>query len=688
MAKNIKDIKEQSIAKVNAALSVLQLFPSLLSSNTSLSYNVSTNPFQYIMDLLKPIIGYDKIINLISKFITWQLPVIEASVKTLLIAKMKDIISCSINPFLNDEIIKNGVAFSIDEIDIVDTFKYSPFDKKVGYLYYFQHANVITNYNRSNSNKTNVPQNPEECKNSDDMNCLLWFMINKANKRYTWKPKKCRNNDYREDYPYEQYDNDGNVNKTKKCDGIVTFEFNERANSMKDAYGNDFQMQTPYNNILHVFIGDARENMKDSAGLMAEAANYETQIDQEQTKIDKYSEKIAQIKNEIEKKQEEQIELEQNYAGEKISQLEYTKEALKISTSLKLKQAELELVETQREVSLTVKNTVQNALSNAKSQIKKATDIYFPFLDAKNHRNYYYGRTLIEWNLDYIWSLSLFDPKSLTARLIDCLTGVLTIDLNLSYKQQLIKNEVSKMVQKITESDDLVVSDCFFSFSNDAYDEMSRTAELRKAGFYTNNGDETSAVQINAESILSGLNELNTSTSQEQMQTVIEGTLTELSKMVTNTEYEYFDNVNYGIQLNFIEQIMNALAYALVMSVLSPKVYLLLLINLKIIGRQSNFNLTEFINQYKQLIADLIRSIRDQLLTYLKEELMKLIKDIVKQIAKKITVEQAQYYARLIKQLLNCLKLFKSGTFDFSIDDVDYADIYDEETTSSKNKEC
>ena len=91
------------------------------------------------------------------------------------------------------------------------------------------------------------------------------------------------------------------------------------------------------------------------------------------------------------------------------------------------------------------------------------------------------------------------------------------------------------------------------------------------------------------------------------------------------------DKVNFGIQMNFIENILNSLAYTLVMSVLSPKVYLLLLINLKIIGRESNFNLEGFLGQYKQLIADLIRSIRDQLLEYLQRELMMIIGDLVKE---------------------------------------------------------
>ena len=284
-------------------------------------------------------------------------------------------------------------------------------------------------------------------------------------------------------------------------------------------------------------------------------------------------------------------------------------------------------------------------------------------------------------------SLKLFDEKSLAARLLDSLTACLTIDLSFSYKRLLIKNEVKKMVNMITESDDLVVSDCFFTFSNDDYDAMSRQAELRKAGLLTINGDETSAVKINAEDILNSLNQINEDSNKETIQTIIEGTITNLSKELTDTSYLSTDKANFGIQMNFIENLLDSLAYVIVCSVLSPKVYLLLLINLKIIGRETNFDLEGFIGQYKQLIADLIRSIRDQLLDYLMREIMIIIGDLVKEITIKLSVEQARYYARLIKRLIDCFR--KHGrSLDFNVDNVDYADILPEEQEEPKNNDC
>ena len=126
------------------------------------------------------------------------------------------------------------------------------------------------------------------------------------------------------------------------------------------------------------------------------------------------------------------------------------------------------------------------------------------------------------------------------------------------------------------------------------------------------------------------------------------------------------------------------------MTVLSPKVYLLLLINLKIIGRETNFNIEGFIDQYKQLLVDIVRSIRDHILEYLTSELMKIVGDIVKQLTIKLSLEQVLYWQRLYKKIMDCWKYRKQKNnfnIDFNIDNVDYADIYDQET-EPENNEC
>lgn len=654
---DVKQIKSEALATIDAAISILNRYPDLGEANTELSFNTSTNPFQFLMDLFKTTEGYNKLIECVSKFISVELEVVESAVKGLLIAKLKDIISCSVNPFFTEEILRNGIVFNVEEIDITDVLRYSPLDKKVGRYFYFG---------------TEEAEMPDDLITCDDMDAFIWFMINKANRRYVWKPKKNRKDEeYSENYDTKE--------KLKKEDGIVTFEYHEHSQNLIDAYGNDYRLQTPYNNCLHVFIGDVRET--ESATYSLRTA--ETGLRQKETDIKLFNNKLENKEYKLQTLQEDKIILEQRFESGEIEEKEFKKEYKKLNTKIANTERDINDLNNLRQKAYAAKQRFQYTIG----EIQKTTAWYFPFINPNKNRNYYYGKSLIEFNIDYIMSLSLFEGTSLTARLLDAITGVLTIDLCLTYKQQLIKNEVKKMISMITESDDLVVSDCFFTFSNDDYDAMSRQAELRKAGLLTINGDETSAVKINAEDILDKLNLINSSSDKQTIQSVINGTITDLTKELSNATYEMTDEVNFGIQMNIIENLLNSLAYVLVCSILSPKIYLLLLINLKIIGRQTNFDLEGFIGQYKQLIADLIRLVRDQLLEYLMREIMIIIGDLVKELTIKLSVEQARYYARLIKRLIDCFRKHRRE-LDFNIDNVDYADILPSEEEEPNNNEC
>ena len=93
---NVKQIKNDALATIDAAMAIVNNYPDLNEANTELSFDTSTNPFPFLMDLFKTTKGYDAIIKILAKFISFELPVLEAAVKGVLIAKMKEIISCSV----------------------------------------------------------------------------------------------------------------------------------------------------------------------------------------------------------------------------------------------------------------------------------------------------------------------------------------------------------------------------------------------------------------------------------------------------------------------------------------------------------------------------------------------------------------------------------------------------------------
>lgn len=716
MISNIQQRKNEALAIIDAALSILNKFPDISEGNSELSFSTSTNPFPFLMDAFKSTAGYNVLIRILSKFLLVGLPPLEVAVKGVLLSNIKNILTCSINPFISDEVLRDGIVFNLEQIDITDTLRYCPTDIK-GQYYYFDNKveSVDADGNVSKpdiDDQGGVFKLPDELKYSEDFNCLLWYMKNRASFREVWGKKASEDN-----APLESNDDywDESKKKCKKAAGIVTLEFNERTQSLKDAQGDGFYAQTPFNNCLHVFLGNVKEKDVTKEGdsvsqLEADALAKSIEIANFQDKIYGLLDELAGYK-ESDKKNEKLLkqgkitqddynarcfgtsqlnsceELIYRLQDNMISYEDFEKEMTK----------EVSVPDADGETEPFYNGTLQDLLSEALDTqkacdeavkekveiIKRERNLTLSYREIS--QNYYYKRTLIEFNTDYVMSLRLFDSKVIAAQLIDSLTGLLTIDMELTYKQQLIKSEVKKMVEMIVNTDDTVVDDCFFTFTNDAYDSMLEKAELNRMKLFSVDGEANGTAPVDAEELLSNLNSLNPNAIQTGDTTVIEHALTEISKTLSKTTYEEKDSLNFGIQMNFIENLMNNLAYVITSAVLSPKVYLLILVNLQILGRDTNFSLEEFMGKYKKLIASILRTVRDQLLEYLVKELMDILGDIAAEVAVKIGIEQIMYYNRLMKRILDAFRRLKRRTtVDFNIDNVDYADIEPEEEIEKK----
>lgn len=675
---NLQKTKSEALAIIDAALAILNKFPEIETADSTLSFNTSSNPFPFLMDCFKSTTGYNILINILSKFIMLGLPAVEIAVKGVLLANIKNILSCAINPFISDEILRNGIVFNLQQIDITDTLRYSPLDEIGKYYYFDNYEKSTVTDSTGKKKKIDIPKQVDDLKVSKDFNCLIWYMKHIASFREVWgqqpddtgeRTNVIENND--------TYWND----KKKKCRkgaGIVTLEYNVRPEGLRNAEGDGLSsgatgLQTPYGDCLHVFLGNVKEKSNEKGNNQQDAYIKATKA------LMKANDKISIAEKAIEDIKKQQKKYEQDRKKGQITEEKYTILIGDCRKQIENKKNEIEKL----------KVDIKDYKHAKVEAIKKLRNIQanMTYNDyRKITQNYYYRRTLVEFNTDYVMSLKLFDSKVVTAQLLDSLMGLLNIDLNLTYKQMLIKNEVKKMVQMIVETDDTVVSDCFFTFTNDDYNAMLEKAELNRAKLFSINGEQNTTTTIDPKEILRSLNELDDSAIQSGDTTVIEHALTEISGNITTMDAMEGDAINFGARMNFIENLMNNLAYVITSAVLSPKVYLLILINLEILGKDTNFNLEGFIGQFKQLIASLIRTIRDQLIKYLVDELMKILGNIATEIAVKIGIEQAQYYYRLMKKIIDCFKR-KGTTLDFTIDSVEHADIITEEQTP-KNAEC
>lgn len=647
---NNKKIADETLAVIDAAAMILNHYPSLLENDIEYSEASTITPFDMIFELFKHTEGYNTFIETLSKYIAYSLPALEVLVKSIILTHLKDLFSCSVNPFLTDEILREGIVVSTDELSLIDTLKYSPFDKKIGGNFYFGVDEL---------------EYVNDLRNAEDMDAFLWFIINRANKRYTWRKN----------------------NSDKDSEGILTFEFSESGNTLLDAEGKQYNLQIPYNNCLHVFIGDVTEDNEDIKRLTQK----ESEIEEQQIQINNTSKQLDNLYSEKQSLISEQPLINEKFISGVIDEETYNQNININKNNLRSVEQRITSKTSDLEKQVINKKALQIQLSQIKQDIKdiiKNSNGYGFFKTLKD--NYFNNKALLDFNISYLDSIKLFDSKVVAARLLDALTGALTIDTKLTYKQQLVRYEIQKMVKMIISNDDVIVSDCFFSFSNKDYDEMSRIAELRKAGLLTFNGEVTSSIQFDAETILDQLNEINSASSKEIIQNVIEGTVRAISKNLSRNKYEENDKFNFNVQINFIDNLLNELAFVLISTLFSPKIYLLLLINLRIMGQSTNFDLEGFIGRHKQLITTLIREIRDNILDYLLTQLLTFLLPLATRLRAKLSAEQTDYYRLLLRRALACFRHSRNRyNIDFNIDDVDYADIYDDtETNIPKENNC
>lgn len=674
---NLKNTKENTLAVINSAITILNKMPALDQTNTTYSYNETSNPFEFLIDIFKSTTGYDALIDIISKFIALGLPALEAAVKAVLLSNIKNLLNCAINPMISDELLTDGVVFDLKQIDVMNILYYCPLDNThIGHRYYFG---------------CNDFEYPYQLERAGDFNAFLWYEKNMGINRSVWygvDPMKAlvydstytNGADYIMQKPQQEapplpLPNDGE--KCKKGHGILTLDYHERPISLRNAIGGERYMQTPYNNCIQVFIGNVRPLITDANGFVID----EGEIHELQRSVQDRKNEIEKLTSEIDQLDIEIDDNDTNLERGEIGKDEWAVNYKRLSNKKNAKVDRLNIL---------VDDNTEDTLRIRELE----SDYYAAIVNAGNNayrnltQNYYYHRTLIEFNTDYVMSLKLFDSKVVTAQLLDALTGCLSMDLNLSFEQLIIKNEVEKMVKAVIETDDAVISDCFFTFSNEQYDNLVHKAELMRAGLFTIDGEENGTYVIDPEAILSAIDGISKSASKEEIQSIISGSLKEISATLSESGPDEVQNkFNFNVKIHFIENLLNNLAYVITSAIVSPKLYLLFEVNLKILGLQSNFSLTDFIDMHRKMIVDCIRAIRDQIIAYIVKELMKIIGELAERLALGYAIEQAEYYRTLIRSLIECFRRNR-GLLDFNIDNVDYADIYEEDLGEPRNDNC
>lgn len=726
---NIKEQIDDMFGELDTAIAMTDKVSEIakLFNTLSLTINLQGNikPFELIMELLQRLkITHDDLVDWLASFLCIQLPIIEVGVKGVLLANLKGLISCSIDPRIPDYLRKSekdttstggsaegtGIAVSLKDIDYFGKLQISPLGVEGKYKY-FQTQNI---------------QNVYELIRAKDMDAFLWFAIHKGkfpqvqyvgidSFKTTFKTKYNMDvafgDSFLEPVTLTLSDQSGQ-NSSKILPGNVFAHSEEsRVISMcmtanrKEVDGYEKVVQ---NQLLPVSSDWASVNWYTNSTLVGQNLSElaDTKLNKETGEVepkarDYYKDvgicnfqyednntygsasdilrftilpKVAQHFPRIDKGDSilSYRKLRFNQFGEPDSKGRYSYPADIYNDK--------QLTENGEWLLTILKNGVQ-------FKINRKTGKYEVDKPEKNKellQECYPGLTVFEFNYDYIMSMRLFDSKVLASSIIDAVLNLqLGVNANLHWSNAEIEmNLVKEIIKEIVNQDDSEIEDCYYSFSNDRYDTLLRFAEEKylnqqRFGTVTYNN-------VNTDEIKNILSSFEDQTSRHEQVNVLKRAIQQASVKASENSAEPDKNkVEINFLFNFIEELISAIIHG----VLSPKVLLLIAINTEMMGGNAFNNLKDFkdiLKTLQSLLVGIIRNIKDLIMQELMKLVLKELRPVVDAILSMLTQEVLSNYIKLIRQLIeNCdmsfffalLSLFKNKYSDTELDLVDYPDI-------------
>ena len=330
----------------------------------------------------------------------------------------------------------------------------------------------------------------------------------------------------------------------------------------------------------------------------------------------------------------------------------------------------------------------------------------------KNYlRECYPGLTVYEFNYDFIMGMKLFDPKVIFQNIIENSTNSYYDVYNTirfdkvkdtsRYPYLSNRQKVLEIVRTILEEDEDEIIDCFYSFSNDQYDDMMRKSEEIRYHQMPYNQGYNKGTDINLDAVNDILLEYPNDGTLSEKRYVLERALEQATAVLEDRDDIVATSDSSTLKIDFLTNVLQQLILQLVDCILSPKIMMLMAVNNAMIHNESDkdINAQMLMSAMKGVIKSAVREIRDMIIQKLLDYVLEFLAPVALQLQARIASEQFQHYMDLIRLLMrwynlgltkanrlnsvlsSFISLFRKrhGTnvdLPSVLDDITYADIY------------
>lgn len=129
------------ISKIASLKAIDENIKNRLAFLRSLNLN---NLFESLIEILSQLGGYEDMIQAIDELLTSKIENIEEVVKSSIKVSIKKIISCGVEPTINEDLINDGVYLDLKNIDPTSIFKIDPTSDEGKYAYFDNNKGVLS----------------------------------------------------------------------------------------------------------------------------------------------------------------------------------------------------------------------------------------------------------------------------------------------------------------------------------------------------------------------------------------------------------------------------------------------------------------------------------------------------------------------------------------------------------------
>jgi hypothetical protein len=720
---SIRDSQIEAMASIDTAKAMVDkvlTIMGILTATPSLSLTFATNPIGFLLQMLKHVgVTYEELRDWLANFLVFVIPVMEVSVKAVLLTNLKNMVSCSIDPRIPDKYRKKcgdvgkyeegyGFDINLESIDFFDKLSENPLSD-YGKEVYFGLDGVEDVYKFARA---------------EDFDAFLWFVMHRA-RFYNSSEVVSENGVIKNEGVFENM-------TIEPQDTSLLSVFNTYSpsdNPSNIMLGNTFKYKDSdaSSNIISMCIdrkydseNNAVSNTMVPVSCDSLSANWYIRRANQLTKNLGFGKSKFETRNFSKERGICNLEFFDTATSDESPANGLVNNSFRLTILPKPKVHipnvdekekpwgfKLFLFDEDGNFDLNGKYTISQNIyptydgegdsryaeyeltDNDKIRINVRTGKVTVIGDIrKGLIECYKGLTVYEFNYDYVMGMKLFDAKVMATTLLDTLVNTrLGLKLDLVHQHQDATDEIKEIIKNIINSDDSTVEDCYFTFDNRKYDELLRKSEKRRARQYDfGNTNNTVGSFDNVAEILG----------EYDAEATLEGRVDILSRAITQATVNITEGLEesdkYGVEFGFVFDLIENLVFALVNAVLTPKVLMLLEVNRQLMGGNwKMFTIKDLLAAMRSIIISLVMEVRDlviqELLKFIMKELMPLKEMMLSAIAR----ERIENYTDAINEIIkNCPFLWFSlggGAADQEVrlDTVDYADI-DYSTTNKDEK--